>query len=306
MRQVIDEEQADLVRETARRVLAGESCHAIAEDYNRRGTSPPRGGEWAATQIKRLVTNPRYISRRVHQGKVIGVADWDPILDEATFRQCEARLNDPSRKTTNEHAVKYLLSGIARCGVCGRAVKVQPQRHEYMTYLCKKFCVARKLEWVDDLVVGLIVARLSEPDARSLFTDADDDVSETLEAVRDKRARLEEFYEAAMRGNLTAAGLGKIEAQLLAEIEVLESRIRRYDVPTVVYDLAANPAACWATLSLEQQREVVRTLVEIRILPGHTGSKRFDPETVEVRWRGSDEGRPAAQRSAAVPQRDAG
>ena len=304
VRQVIHEEQAELVRETARRVVAGESCHSIAEDYNRRGTSPPRGGEWASTQIKRLVTNPRNVALRVHQGKVVGPADWDPILDESTYRQCVARLNDPSRKTTNEHAIKYLLSGIATCGVCGRPVKVQPQRRFYMTYMCKRFCVTRKVEWVDDLIVSLVIARLSQPDAAMLFTEPDDDVTATLDAIGDKRSRLEEFYEAAAKGEITPAGLGRIETNLLAEIEVLESRIRRYDVPSVVYELVRGPAERWETLTLEQKREVLRTLLEIRILPGHSGSKRFDPETIEVTWRGSAAGERVGRGSVEEPQPD--
>lgn len=305
LRQVIHEEQAELIRETARRVLAGESCNSIAEDYNRRGAMPPRGGEWASTQIKRLVINPRNVALRVHRGKVVGPADWEPILDEPTYRQCLARLNDPSRKTTNEHAVKYLLSGIATCGVCGRIVKVQPQRNFYMSYMCKRFCVTRKMEWVDDLIVSLVIARLSQPDAAVLFAQPEEDATTTLDAIREQRLRLDGFYDAAAKGELTAAGLGRIEATLLAEIEALESRIRRYDIPSVVHELARNPAERWATLTLEQKREVLRTLVEIRILPGHSGSKRFDPETVQVLWRGSAAGEPAARASEAEPQRDA-
>jgi DNA invertase Pin-like site-specific DNA recombinase len=302
VRQVINEEQAKLVRETATRVLAGESCHSIAQDYNRRGIVPPRGGEWAGTQIKRLVTNPRNVALRVHQGKIVGPAAWDPILDDITYRQCVSRLNDPSRKTTSEHSVKYLLSGIATCGICGRTVKVQPQRRDYLTYMCKKFCVTRKLEWVDELIVGLVIARLSQPDASMLFAAPDDAESATLDAIADKRSRLEQFYEAAANGEITAAGLGRIEANLLVEIEVLESRIRRYDVPTVVYELLRSPAQRWATLTLEQKREVLRTLLAVRILPGHSGSRRFDPETIEVSWRGSAAGQPAGPSSVAELQ----
>jgi len=304
LRQVIHEEQAELIRETARRVLAGESCYSIAEDYNRRGTTPPRGGEWASTQIKRLVINPRNVALRVHRGKVVGAANWDPIMDESTFHQCVARLNDPTRKTTNEHAVKYLLSGIATCGVCGRVVKVQPQRNNYMSYMCKRFCVTRKVEWVDELIVSLVIARLSQPDAAALFAPSDEGGTATLDAIRDKRVRLDGFYEAAAKGELTAAGLGRIEATLLGEIEALESRIRRYDIPGVVHELARNPAQRWPALTLEQKREVIRTLLEIRILRGHSGRKRFDPETVQVSWRGSAASEPAAQGSAMELQQD--
>jgi len=305
VRQIIHPEQAALIRETASRVLAGESCYSIAADYNRRGTSPPRGGEWASSQIKRIVVNPRNISERVHQGKVIGKADWEPILDESTFRQCLARLNDPRRKTTNEHAIKYLLSGIAKCGVCDRLLKVGPQRGGYKAYLCKKFCVARKLDWVDDLIERLVVARLSQPDALAVFAEPDDDTDEVLNLIREKRARLEGFYDSAVAGEITPQALGRVESSLLAEIEALDSRIRRYDVPTVVYDLARNPGERWASLGLEQKREVIRCLMTIRLHRSTTvrGSKRFDPSTVHVEWRGADAAQPVALPSAgAQPQ----
>jgi hypothetical protein len=78
---------------------------------------------------------------------------------------------------------------------------------------------------------------------------------------------------------------------LLAQIEALEVRIRRFDVPSVVYNLAEKPEQVWRRLTLEQKREVIRCLLEIRVHHSTTpsGSRRFDPSTVEVRWRGSVE-----------------
>jgi hypothetical protein len=286
VRQVVREDQADVIREAARRILSGETCNAIARDLNRRGIPPARGGEWDLTRIRRLVTNPAFIAQRVHQGEVIGMADWPAILDESTFYQCVANLSDPKRKTTNEHAIKYLLSGIARCGVCGGPLKVQPQRNFYKAYICKRFCVARKVEWVNDLVEKLIVARLGKPDALALFGAEDEDTSDLLSRLAEKRARLESFYDAAADGDITAAALGRIESKLLAEIGSLESRVRRFDVPIVAYELVRDAEQVWPTLTLQQKREAIQCLVEIRVLRSATrGSKRFDPDLVQVDWK---------------------
>ncbi|MCA1694272.1 MAG: hypothetical protein LC749_05815 [Actinobacteria bacterium] len=166
--------------------------------------------------------------------------------------------------------------------------------------MCKKFCVARKLDWVDDLIVRLVMARLSQPDALAVFAEPDDDADLVLNLIREKRARLEGFYESAVAGEITPHALGRIESSLLAEIDALDSGIKRYDVPTVVYDLARNPAERWASLGLEQKREVIRCLMTIRLHRSTTvkGSKRFDPSTVHVDWRGSDGARPVALPSA--------
>src|SRR3954470_1662349 len=43
--QVPDPQTAPVVQEAARRVLAGETPYAVAQDFNRRGIRPPRGSE---------------------------------------------------------------------------------------------------------------------------------------------------------------------------------------------------------------------------------------------------------------------
>lgn len=298
IRQVVDEGQAEVIREAARRILAGESYNAIAKDFNRRGIDAPRSSTWVPTQLKRILTNPAYIAKRVHQGEVIGTADWPPILDDSTFRQLSAKLCDPRRKFTNENAVKYLLSGIVVCGVCGSETKCRSQRNGYKAYVCKNFCSSRKMAWVDSLIERLIVERLSQPDALVLFDELDTDTTPILDAIQEKRTRLEDFWDAGAKGEISPAALGRIEGTLQGEISALESQIRRYDVPSVVYDLAHKPLQVWQGLTLEQKREVVRCLVVIRILPGHPGRKQFDPATVQIEWRGSGAARIAAQESA--------
>src|SRR4051812_20914725 len=71
--QVPDDETAPVVREAARRVLAGETPYSVAQDFNRRGVPTPTGGGrgWDLTQIKRLCVNPGYAGKRVHRGKVV-------------------------------------------------------------------------------------------------------------------------------------------------------------------------------------------------------------------------------------------
>jgi len=67
-------EQAEIVRECARRVAAGEALYAVANSLNGRNVAAPRGGQWEPTQVKRLCVNPGYIAKRVHNGVIIGDA----------------------------------------------------------------------------------------------------------------------------------------------------------------------------------------------------------------------------------------
>lgn len=287
LRQVVRESEASLIREAARRIVAGEPPYRVCCDWNARGVKSARGAEWGVSVLKRILTNPVYISKRVHKGEVVAEGTWPPILDEATFYKLQALYGDPDRRKFADPKIKFLLTGIAKCGVCGGRILVRRPRG-YSSYTCVNgFCVARKIQWVDDYVTELVLTRLSQPDVL-LALDAEDDseLADRLELIGDTRARLNAFYDEAADGKLTAAALSRIEQRLLAEIEDLERQVRRVGIPTVVYDLAREPRAVWPTLDIVQRRLIVKTLVEIRILPARSGVRVFDPRTVSVSWLG--------------------
>lgn len=302
VRQLVREDQAAVIRECAKRFLSGETPYAIAKDLDTRGVLPPRpykvvDGErvldptvhWNLTQIRRLITNPAYIARRVHRGEDVGEADWPAILDESSLYQCVAKLADPARKFSHDSAVKFLLSGIAHCGVCEGRIKVgRPRGRD--SYVChEKQCVARKVSAVDDLVTEVALTRLENPDALALFSHEDDShVSDALERISELRARLDGVYDAVADGTVSAAALGRIEPGVLQQIGEQEARLKRADVPTAIYELAKNPRDVWPTLSLTQQRECLKVIMDIRIMRTTNGERIFNKDAVLITWKGSD------------------
>lgn len=286
--QVPDDETAPIVREAARRVLAGETPYAVAQDFNRRGVPTPTGGGrgWDLTQIKRLCVNPGYAGKRVHQGKVVGDAVWPPLLDSATHHGLVARLGDPKRRTQRDSAIRHLLSGIAVCGVCEGRIRVQKNRG-FLAYLCVDgFHVSRREDYTNAVVEAVTVARLQQPDILQLMTADDDEaVVIALTEAREKRARLEGFYDAAAAGELSPAALMRIESRLLPEIASAEERAQRASLPPVVADAAGPDAAeRWAQLSMPQKREIIGALMTVTILPAGRG-QRFSPEQVRITAR---------------------
>ncbi len=280
---------AEVVREAARRVLAGETPYAVAQDFNRRGVLPPRGAPrgWDLTQVKRLCVNPGYAGKRVHQGKVIGEATWPPILDESTHLALVARLGDPRRRSQRDSAVRHLLSGIAVCGVCDGRVRVQKNRG-FLAYLCVDgFHVSRREDVLDEYVTETVLRWLERPDnAERLTEPADEETAAALAEARDKRARLDGFYDAAAAGELTPQALARIEARLLPEIEAAEHRAQAAVTSPLVADVAGVEARQrWARLSLPQRREIISTLMSIRIMPTVKGSRTFRRESVEIVWK---------------------
>jgi site-specific DNA recombinase len=284
-----DSVTAEVVREAARRVLAGETPYSIAQDYNGRGIKPPRGSErgWNLTQIKRLCINPGYAGKRVHRGRVVGDAAWPPLLDEGTHLALVAKLGDPRRGSQRDSAIKHLLSGIAVCGVCGGRIRVQKNRG-FLAYLCVDgFHVSRREPDVDEFVTEVVLARLERPDLADVFTEsADSESAEALAEARGKRARLEGFYDAAAAGELTPQALARIEARLFPEIEAADRRARAaVSSPLVAATAGVDARERWAKLSLPQRREIISTLMKVRIMPTTRGARTFDPEAIQIEWR---------------------
>ncbi|HKD99066.1 MAG TPA: recombinase family protein [Micromonosporaceae bacterium] len=288
--QTVREDQAAVVREAARRVADGESCYSVAQDYNARSIPAPRGGQWDLTQIRRVVTSPLYVAQRVYQGRIVGPGDWPPILDETTWARCMARLSDPGRNTTRDREVKHMLSGVARCGVCETALYVQKNRNNY-TYQCvsKGFHVGLKVTTFEAFIDAVIVARLGQPDVIEALANRPDDAADVIRArdeVRDLRGRLDAFYAAAARGEISPTGLASIETRLLPEIEVAEARSVSASVPLAVRELSGpDPVALWAAMPVLKRRAIVDFFMKIWLMPVGRGHRIFDPDRVRIEWR---------------------
>lgn len=286
--QDIDEAKAVVIREAADRVSKGESCRHVATDFNNRGITAPRGGSWDLTQIKRLVTNPAYISQRVYQGQVVGGADWPAILEDTIFGICVSRLSDPRRRTQRDTAVKHLLSGAACCGVCGSRMRVQKNR-SHRAYICVAgFHASVKVENLDQFIVNVILARMARPDAAVLLQRHSDNPDAAAAAVElaQVRARLDTFYDEAAEGKVSAAALARIEGKLLPRVAELEAASRVVPLPRSVTALAGpDPGRVWEQLTIGGQREVVQLLLEVKVHPTRRGARTFDPQRCEITWR---------------------
>lgn len=287
--QVEHPEQAPVVRECAARIANGEALYAVAANLNARGVPAPRSGTWDPTQVRRLCVNVSYIAKRVHRGAVVGDADWPALVDEALHYSCVSRLTDPGRRTNEGRGARHLMSGLLQCGVCGSRCHVLNNRGT-MSYQChERFCTSRKQSAVDEMVTAVVVGRLSQPDLVDLLAP-DVDTGEARAEARAEaarlRARLDEHYAAAAAGDLSAQGLGRMEAALLPQIEDAERRARRVLTSPLLQQVSgADAAERWEALSLEQRREVLGLLCTVRILPVGRGKRTFDPASVEVTWR---------------------
>ncbi|MCL1869776.1 MAG: recombinase family protein [Promicromonosporaceae bacterium] len=287
-------EEAEVIRETARRVLAGESMRSVVKALNERGMASPKGVPWSSTTLRQVMLRDRNAGLRRHRGKVVGKAAWEPIYDEDTHARVVALLTDPARTTgaSNKGATrKHLLSGIARCGRCGHTMRVVPGstykgkvvKPKYQCTGCYR--VGRQKDAVEGVVVPLVVERLTMPDGiAALAAGRPERAVELHDLVAGAQARLDLAADGFADGTMTADQVRRINAKLIPQVDAWRAELATCAPHPGVLDLAGPDAAeRWAAAPLEVQRAVVETLMVVTILPTGSGGG-FDERSVRIEW----------------------
>jgi site-specific DNA recombinase len=291
--------EADTLRWAAAQVLAGVSLNAIVAELNTRGARTSTGRPWKPTELSRVLVRPRNAGLMVHRGQVVGPAGWPPILDEGTWRGVCAVLSDPGRRTNTSTARRWLLSGLAVCGVCGDPVRSTSAgtvhgRPTKPAYTCRSGKhVVRDAAEVDRFVEQVILERLSRPDARELL--APDQTTDTAALhARDAalRGRLDELGRLYGEDVIDAPQLAQGTAAIRRQREQITAELAAASRGSVLAGVAdaPDPAKVWAGLDLSRRRAIVDTLATVTILPGRKGRRPgwragesyFDPATVRV------------------------
>ena len=102
------------------------------------------------------------------------------------------------------------------------------------------------------------------------------------------RKRLDAAIAEFTAGKLSAATLSKVERDLTEQIAAAEAAARPPVASPALADLAgAGVDRRWDALGIEQRREVLRTLLDVTVLPSKRlkGSRGFDPSEVSVTWK---------------------
>ncbi len=294
-RDVVHPEQAGVIRGAAAAVLAGESLRSYVAALNVRGEVTLNDKPWSTTTLRLILLRERNTGLRVHQGQVIGRGNWEPILDDDTFRRVVAVLTDPDRRTSPpSSAVKYLLSGIAKCGICDgpmRVLTASPGNGRTRdSYVCQFGHHVRRARLdVDDLVTRLVVGRLALPDAATALTTGDGgQVQEALDKAAAIRARLDLAADSYADGNIDARQLARITGKLRPELAQWEQAARAASTAPDLLDLATpDITRRWEHLPLARQRAVIDLLVDIKVdrTTRRGGDTRFDPKSVRITWK---------------------
>jgi DNA invertase Pin-like site-specific DNA recombinase len=281
----IVESEAAEIRRAGEKVLSGATLASVAAEMNSRGIRTTLSQPWTVTAVRRILTNPRTAGRIVSRGEDFG-GTAPAILDPDTFDRLGALLRDPARKSAPPSTeVKYLLSGMAICGRDGETMYATRTNDGVTVYRCRRCYLTRRLDLVDDVVIAVLIERLSQPDAIDLL-DSDIDVTPLREQVVELRDRRDGLASLLADGLLTAEAVRAQASKLTALIDGLERHIQAATGtdPLARLTQAVDVVNAVQRMSLRDLREAIRALMTVRILPAGKGI-RFDPEQVHMEWK---------------------
>jgi site-specific DNA recombinase len=286
---VIEPAEADAIKTGYRLLLAGATLRGIAAEWNSVGLRTSAGGDWTGWSVGRRLKSPAYAGLTVYNGEEIGTGNWEPLIEEGTYRAAIAVLGDPARRTTMDQTRRYLLPGLAFCGVEGCTFKVSTGRSHRLerTYVCKAKHLARAAEPIDSMITGLLVARLSRPDARELlYEDRQPDGDHWRDRAQALRAKLDAIALAWAEDQVSDSQFKRTTEKLRADLADAESRVSYSSRADVLRDLVTKDAAMvWEALPLDRQRAAIDALLTVTLLPPGRGKKKLDPATVKVAWK---------------------
>jgi site-specific DNA recombinase len=309
----VNQAEAEALRWAASQVLAGSSLNAIVAKLNERGIRTSTGREWKPTELRRVLVRPRNAALMQHRtcgkkqepgkhhhtdrcSQIVGKAEWPALLDEDVWRGVCAVLGDPARRTNTTTARKYLLAGLARCGVCGGPVKSfsasARRRPTRPVYTCRSGKhVIRTAQEVDAYVEAVVVGILTKRGAELLAPDQKGDTSALHAQDAVLAARLAELGRMFTAGEIEADTLRAATEDVRQKRERITAQLAAMSQGSVLAGIAdaADPAKVWAGLDLSRKRAVIDVLMTVTIKPAkrkgrrpgwRAGESYFDPATV--------------------------
>jgi DNA invertase Pin-like site-specific DNA recombinase len=307
-RQVINPGEADVIRTAAECLLKGESLRSMALALNELGIPSPSAGktwrgrpvidEWNSQKLRHLLIRPANAGIRVH-ARGAGSdheeqefsAAWPEILDATTFRRVCGLLADPARRSQVSSLPVHLLSGIATCGECGKAVISQRKEKgsDSLAYRCATWHVQRDEPRTDAVVESWVLTYLAQPQVRSaLRQQSGDDQGQTerLEGITARTTELEAMFS---RGSLSPAQFERLNRGLLAEAAEAQRILSATTNRAVYADLIStdDTEAAWAAMPMGRKRSIVAALFTVTILKSaKRGRYAFDPASIIVTPKG--------------------
>ncbi len=301
----VDPAAAPHVREIFESSLRGNGLKEICRDLNERGITK-NGKRWQKNGLYYLLTNEAYTGTAVWGRRTKGdkasdpvrVEDaWEALISNELFDKVQRVLREraPAKQQPARVGSKFLLSGLLRCGLCGKPYTGQGAKSgRFGYYVCGTLlregagtCEARYLNAgrVEEFIVGKIRERiLTDETITELVTLVAEEVDamageigdrvKAIEAeLADVDGRLRRLYEALEKSDLTLEALSPRilelrhrEDQLAAAREEAASHLarRRVELPTTkeIKEYVADFRSFLCEGTIPERKALIRNFVK--------------------------------------------
>jgi DNA invertase Pin-like site-specific DNA recombinase len=251
----IDPEGAELVKKIYALYLKGKTFGQIV-DYCKQEfpfLHPPIGKTWYRSTIQRILTNSAYIGQ--------GIQSQPRIIEDELFNETQKQIAARANTKWGSKLKKHLLSGFIRCGYDGEQMQVytlyknndtsKPVGHAFKC--CKKHngdeyprCI-RETHW--DACIEFFFATAKR------VAVANGSVAD----LEIKRSRI----ETNLKETQGMFASGDIDGQTFREMTRTAKRnLADIDAQIAVKSENANPLKEWSTLTLEDKRQQLHSVID--------------------------------------------
>jgi DNA invertase Pin-like site-specific DNA recombinase len=283
----------EVILEVVERVLLGESLWRIANDLNARGVPSARGGEWRTSQLTRLLTNPRYVGMREHNGIVVAEGTWERAIDRSTWDRLQETLK--SRPTAGRRrfgARTYPLVGFLFCSKCDGKLRSIRKQNGKRAYYCRKGAglggcggISTIAEPVEAEVRHYVVGKLCDPAYRKqlvrLAETAADESESLADQLADAEVQRDMLLDLYLEKKVTKVAYERRYAALTESIGALGRKAFTAPEQSVLRDLPLTVEQLdelWDGKGIGFQRQLIDLVIQrVEVLPGQQGRKTFDP-----------------------------
>jgi DNA invertase Pin-like site-specific DNA recombinase len=288
----INEDEAAVIRELAKRLLAGESVRSLTAWANTVSTSST-GKPWNQRTLRGMLLSPALAGIRVYKEQRFE-GSWQPILPRDVWEACEALLRDPARVTRGGRPAPWLLAGLVKCGRCKQTMVVhyRPKaRGGAREYLCqpapgrpscgKTTVIAEPLE---QLIEEILLQQLADDRLAKALEAQGGEVQQLHTQRRVVKAKLREVGEMYDQDEIDRSEYLDRRTKLLDRLEKVQHELEQVARRSVLADLptAEEELRTWwhGQATAEQKQSVVRAClysVVVGPVEKRTGP-RFDPD----------------------------
>jgi len=255
----VSPKEAEVVRLIFRLKLErGLGAGRIASSLNQRGLRKRNGRPWTKDNILSVLKNPAYKGERIFNRYASRTktekpeSEWvtikvDQIVGHDSFRQVQELLEQSRPSATNPAVVSSptLLSGILKCGRCGKSMTLETAKGGLYRYYNCRGCIREgtcpgqriPVETTDSDVLDHVTSKLFS--VKRLHLILKDWISEKKKEKRshkeqetpvqsdinEEKRKLENIYRAIEEGIVTKSNINERINQIRRNIQLLEERL---------------------------------------------------------------------------------